>query len=205
VPYLKQIANQINVELKASVFNDKRFSSAEFNAIAYPVMVDNRDDRQQISPCIPLSAGEYKQMMFDDTKSFVLYHKILSKSYQRVENDGSSFGRVSGRNMRAVTQMQMVFLCNRDIIKILTEELEALVVTNFPDGKETGFKTISSSILGVDIKPVNSDFDYTRLWIQEFKGYEFNVNPDRAMLSVNYTIESTFKTKCFKLCDCQTQ
>ena len=202
MPYLKQIANAINTELKSNVFTDKRFASADYNSLAYSILVDNREDRQQSLPCVAENDGEYKPMIFDDTKAFVLYHKIFSKNYQ-YSTDKEAFGRVTGRNVKAVCQMQMIVLANRTIIKILPDDFETLLVMNFPNGNETIFNSISSSLNAIYTKPVSSDTDFQRLWANEFRGYDYQVNQDRAIIAVNYTIESAFKTKCFSLCDCQ--
>jgi hypothetical protein len=202
MPYLKQIASAINSELKSNVFTDKRFASADFNSLAYSIVVDNREDRNLIAPCVAGSDGEYTAMMFDDTKAFVVYHKALSKSYVQIA-DREAFGRSAGKNVRCTAQMQMIILATRSIIKILPDDLETLVVMNFPNGNETIFSAVSASITGIATKTVSSDTDFLRLWATEFRGYEFQVNPDRAILAVNYTIESNFKTKCFSLCDCQ--
>lgn len=202
MPYLKQISNAINAELKSNVFTDQRFASADYNSLAYSILVDNRDDRQQSLPCVAENNGEYKPMMFEDTKAFVLYHKILSKNYQ-YSTDKEAFGRSAGRNVKAVCQMQMIVLANRSIIKILPDDFETLLVMNFPNGNETIFNSISTSLNAIYTKPVSSDTDFQRLWANEFKGYDYQVNQDRAIIAVNYTIESAFKTKCFSLCDCQ--
>ena len=99
--------------------------------------------------------------------------------------------------------MQMIVLANRTIIKILPDDFETLLVMNFPNGNETIFNSISSSLNAIYTKPVSSDTDFQRLWANEFRGYDYQVNQDRAIIAVNYTIESAFKTKCFSLCDCQ--
>jgi len=192
--------------LQTDVFSDSRFASADYNAIAYNVVVDNREDSFLQAPCVPQSLnGEYKQMMIDDTKAFVLYHKIISKQYTPVAGssaNGETFGRKSGRNIKCTSAMQMILLFIREQIRILPEELEALITTNFPDGSETAFASINTCLTGTNIKPVSSNLDYAALFGQEFRGYDYNLNADRGMLSVTYTIESTFKTKCFSLCDC---
>jgi hypothetical protein len=201
MPYLNNIATKLNELFSASTLTDKRFAGSDWNPIAYPVMVDNRDGEfQKIAPCVPTTAGEYKLLIFDDTKPLIVYHKVIGKRYQ--EEKGVVYGRSSGKNLSVGSSMQMIVLANRNLIKILPEDLETLLTTNFPDGSETGFKNINSALNGIAIKVTNSDLGYDRLWSQEYKGFEFQVNPDRAILSVNYTIESSFKTKCFKLCDC---
>lgn len=201
--FIKPIIEVLNSRLKAVVFGDKRFASAEYNSIAYQVIVDNREGQKKIAPCIPGQKGpeEYSIMMFDDTKAFVLYHKIITSGYEPYTG-GATFGRKTGLNLEGNTTVQMVFLANRNIIKILPEEFESLVIVNFPQGTEAEFTAINAQLTGIKTVPKSSDMDYAKLWAQEFKGYDFNVNPDRMMLSVNYNIESIFKTGCFSLCDC---
>lgn len=201
MPYLKQIATAINSELKLTAFNESRFANADFNSLAYPILVDNREDKNITIPCVALTNGEYKPMMFDDSLPMAVYHKVLSKVYQ-VSTSTESFGRKSSKNIKAIAQMQMICLANRQLIKILPDDLEAMFVMNFPSGKETSFSTIDAVDL-LNVKPVSSDTDFIRIWANEFRGLEFQVNQDRAILSLNYTIESTFKTNCFTTCDCQ--
>lgn len=201
--WLKPIVGVFNDRLKVKVFGDKRFASAEYNAIAYQVITDNRDTAKKVAPCIPgKSAEEYTPMMFDDTKAFVLYHKIITSSYEPY-NGGPVFGRKSGMNIKGNAIMQMIILANRNTVRILPEEFESLVIVNFPQGTEAEFVSINPQLNGILTTPKSSDLDYAKLWAQEYKGYDFNVNPDRMILSVNYTIESIFKTGCFSLCDCQ--
>ncbi len=202
MPYLNRITEQLGLQLKATAFSDKRFASAEYYGIAYPVLVDNRDGQNKMAPCVPQpSTGEYLQMMLNDNAAFVAYHKIINKVFQ-VLPDKANYGRFSGRNLTAQATMQMLLLYNRDIIKILPDELEAMLVTNWPDGSETRFTTISNQLTHVAIRPISSNFNYAALWDSEFRGYDFNVTPDRGILSVTYTIESAFRTGCFNLCDC---
>lgn len=200
MPYLNSITEKINNHLADTTLKDKRFQGSDYNAIAYPLEVDNRDDKQQILPCIPKVGGEYKGLFFDDAKPLIIYHKIVSKQYQQLKAE--TYGRGSGKPFNAVSNMQMIVLANRALIKVLPEDLETLLVLNFPDGSEKEMQGINTALTQFNIRPTSSDLNYERLWTQEFKGYEFEVNADRAMLSVNYTIESAFKTKCFSLCDC---
>lgn len=201
MPYLNSITTKINDYLSLNTFPDKRFAGSDWNAIAYPIVVDNREaEMQKIAPCLPTTTGEYKLLIFDDTKPLIVYHKVIGKRYTIVKDE--TFGRKTGKSLSAPSNMQMIVLANRHLIKILPEDLETLIATNFPDGSENGFKNINSALNGITITVTNSDLGYERLWAQEYKGFEFQVNPDRAILSVNYTIESGFQTKCFKLCDC---
>jgi hypothetical protein len=203
MPYLKQIAQAINLELKTNVFSDKRFASAEYYDIAYQLQVDNREDKLLSCPCVPkATVGEYYEMLFNDGIAFTAYHKILNSSYAEAENP--KFGRAK-TNIKATATMQMVFLINRQIVKILPEEFESVLVTNFVSGKETSFSSVSTAMSGIKILPSSTQLDYTALWNSEFKGYEFNVNADRSMMGLTYTIESDFKTGCFNLCDCSTE
>lgn len=199
--YLNEITTELNKLFAAETFTDKRFASSDYNALAYPVLVDNRKEQEQIQPCVPTTVGEYKPLMFDDAKALIVYHKVLNNPITS-EKDKEGFGRISGRNLKSTGLMQMIVLANRALIKVLPADLASLFIMNFPDGSETAFSSISNSLQGITIRPSSCDLNYERLWAQEFKGFDFEVNPDRAILSVNYTIESAFKTKCFKLCDC---
>lgn len=195
---LRTIASRINEVLKANVFSDKRFTDSDYNAIAYPVVSDNREP-VVIMPCVPIETlGEYKPMFFNDTRPFTLYHKVLNSSYQK----DAQYGRAGGRAMKLIATMQMIVLANRSLTGLLPDEFEMILASNFPEGNEANFSNITGMSV-VSINPLSSNMNFEQLHNAEFKGIEYKVNPDRMILAVNYTIESAFNKRCFKVCDCQ--
>ena len=198
MPYLEQIATEINNTLKATSLKDKRFFGGRFEAIATQAMVSKTDSNEVFIPLVVNDRGEYLEVILDDSYPISIYHRVLSNNYSFDATDG--YGR-DKKKQRCTTIMLMCVMAFRNQIKISKEDLEAQIVVNFPLGNTPNLlvKPLQTNTISV----IDSNMDSLSVFQSEFKGLEVKLNQENILFSIRYKIESTYYTGCFHICSYQ--
>lgn len=192
MPYLEQTATEINNVLKSTAFKDARFKGGRFEAIATQVMVSE----EKALPIV-YENGDYRDVVFDDRYPVSVYHRVQSNTYSF--DATKDFGR-DKKLQKCTSVMLMCVMAFRDQIKISKEQLEMLLVSNFPLGNTPNFMT--DSLQTNTISVLDSDMDSLRVYQNEFKGLEIKLTQERIIFSIRYKIESSWFTGCFDMCNC---
>jgi len=196
MPYLDKIVSQINTDLLAGPLSNKRFAGGRVENIAVQVKLDYEDKAAVYVPVVYRSSGEYREVTFDDSYPLTIYHRTLSNTYKPI--DGQGVGATK-RKWLATSQMLMCVMAFRDQIKTDKETLEAAIVTNFPFGNNANYKIAPLQTCIVTV--LQTDMDSLAVFLQEFKGVNVELNPEKIIFLVKYKIESTYYEGCFNICD----
>ena len=188
MPFLKEIINKVNNSLKANAINDKRFATARIEGIARSIgrLVDNK---VEVFPVVLTDNFEFKDVSIDDTYPLIIYHKILSNTYQQKDND---------RNYICKTDVKMVVYGKVGKLNLTSEQLEAVIAMNFPtiiDKDGTGVDSIF-------IRLSSSEMDGQKVFNEEYSNIEYRLSENDILLSFRYSIETNFRKGCFNICEC---
>lgn len=150
----------------------------------------------EVFPGVINNDGEVTEVTFDDRHAAMIYHKAVALAVRLSQNkkgfgdDPSAF--VNGHGM------QMIVYLNRKKVNLTPDQFFLFLQANIPyqiqvDPYEQVLIQINSVILNSQ-----AVFD------QEYKGSENPLPPNHSLMQINYTIESTFRQKCFEKCpeDC---
>lgn len=199
MPFQADIVDKINAYVKANVLNDERFGGARIYGIAYPITLERNESNITI-PCVwDSDYSNAEPVEYDDAYPLTMYHRIISNQYQTSLRDG--FGDV-GALETCTTLLQMVVAADMQQIKVTPTELEAVITSGFPVGKESGFLIQPLRTLAISI--LDSDLDPLRVFASQFIGLPYKPKAGKIYLSIRYKIESSYKKGCFSICDCAT-
>lgn len=193
MPFLKEQIEIVNATLRAGALKDKRFQSGRFEAIAVDVSRITADDKVEMFPAVMDGHFEVKEIVVNDTYPITVYHKVLGKTYGRQAIQpqyGDGYNAVTER-----VEMKMVVSGNVQRLKLTAEQLEALVVTGFPDQiSATLLSTLSLDSMSVAIS--GSNLVTAQVFSEEYRGQELFLAPEDILFSVRYAIESKFRKGC---------
>lgn len=190
--YIAQISNAINNSIRAGL-NDSRFDGSDYNGIAILA-----SDGEKLRPMIVDHYDTCKFMTADDQIPLQVYHRTIKIS--RADQAGKSYGdQLAGK--QETTNMALIAIGSRRLIRLTPEELEAAIVSYFPSmiAKAT---TSALKLSSCKITPVDSVLDPVAVYLDENKTTAYELSPNSLMIRINYTITSTYNTACFELCDC---
>lgn len=194
--YLKQIVNAINTNLSTALA-DERFAGGKLWGIATMAVAESNGN----SILTPLVTDDYDDNIWagiDDTKPYIIYHKNRGLAY--ADAIGKNYG--DGNTVKKETaNMSLVVWGERSQLRLTPEEFEAAIISGLPSA-------LSSSVLAPlklhssIIRPVSTDFDSVNVYLSEYKVAQYPIGPNALFFRINYSIESTYKTSCFNICDC---
>ena len=147
---------------------------AQLFGIAFPVQIQD-DDSDRSIPAIIDTDGECCYVFSDDSYSFGLYHRLLSKSYSQVKGYGD------GNLDVELNEMTMVVwgFSNQLSIGALDFERE-IIIPSIP-------KLASL---------VSSDFDSYRVANGEFRNANYLNKPEEFIFSIKYKVQFKFDRNC---------
>jgi hypothetical protein len=196
MPNLNSICGLINAALQADQFASRRYQSGQWFEIADPVQTSGESEGDKVEPMILDDFGEGTAVVFDDTSSLVVFHRLDNLQYELGEpNDYGA----PGTTMREVASMRMMFTASRSKLKSRGEDMVAAAILDFP--KE--FLPSVISPLGMNsciIEMGDVETDIYGLWRKEWPGTNMTLATDTVMFQIKYKIVDTFNKKCFQLC-----
>jgi hypothetical protein len=197
MPFQADIVKSINAFIKTNVLNDERFGKAQIYGITYPITLE-RNDATITIPCVwDDDYSNAEPIEYDDSYPLTMYHCIAANQYQTDLKEG--YGD-AGALETCTTILQMVIAADMKQIRVTPDELEAVITSGFPVGKEAGFLVNPLRTLAISI--VDSNLDPLRVFAEQFKGLPYKPKAGKIFLSIRYKIESRYKKGCFRICDC---
>ena len=95
----------------------------------------------------------------------------------------------------------MVVSGRANIIKLTSEQLEALIANAFPDIIPAADLT-DLKLDYMTVTLIGSDMNNLNVFNTEYRNIDFVPPEDLLLFSMRYQIETSWKKGCFKLCDC---
>jgi hypothetical protein len=186
---LNSFIDVINEPLKTFV------SGVKVYGIAEPI-ARKRGSVIEVLPGVIDNNGEIVYVGPDDLESVIIYHKANALG-TKVATGIKSYGNEPPPFVNAYSMSMIVYL-DRGKIKMRPEELFLFIQANMPyEIKQEPYLKILTLINTVIL---NTQTVYDN----EFKGFENPLPANHSLMQINYTIESTFRVKCFEKCpeDC---
>lgn len=176
--YLECLLDILNQKLTV---DSEKYAGAKYYGLAYQVSRDN-----QKFPVV-LENKEQKEVVFDDSKPLIVYHRLLSKPYSK--ND-------YGIDV-ATCQMVMVvygsFSTANDVenqfISLIPESLLPAEFSTLTGLESVDFQVISSNLISEDV------------FNQEYKGVEYRLGENDFLFSIRYNIDVSFRKECLDFCE----
>lgn len=192
MPYLKEIATLINIELQGSTLADKRFDKGAFYSIARLLKVN--DESENTIPTIVDNNGVCTPLVVNDTKSFILYHRVIDIKYDKLEANGDD------QLIQETATMRAVAYGSRRILKIEPELLIAAIQAGFMQELDTTNKnTYKLQKCNISITGINLNNE--EVYSQEYSGnVAYKLKPNDIMSSIEYTIVSEYDRSCIDIC-----
>jgi len=201
MPFLDQITQFINGELKAGSLKNKKLQPAKFFGIASIVhrSVNGTKDPNKIEaiPGIISAAGSITPLTPDDKTAIQVYHKLISNVYS-LEKKG--FG--DRHDLKSVSELAMLVFTNSKLTGKVKESLEPLFVFGMPQKLSTALLA-DLKINNCLITILSSNMDQLQVFRQEFPQSAYFLNDQMGMFLIRYKIEMTFNQVCVDQCLCE--
>jgi hypothetical protein len=144
--------------------------------------------QNQVFPVVFTKKGEGKYIGVDDLKTMIAYHKVNRMDI--VVKPRSGYGDGKGKMVNRYSMTMVVFL-QRVQTKMEGHEFVLWLESVFPKSlKFPNFDSVEYTINNVILNE-------QQVFGAEYKNVQYFVKPEHALMAINYTIESTFKSECF--------
>lgn len=192
MPYLKEIVDIMNVNMRATTLSDKRFDKGAFYSIAR--LLPREEENQRVTiPSIVANNGSCTDVSFNDIYPFIIYHRVLSITYGK----GEAFG--DNQLIQETANMIAVVYGDRNILKLEPEQLVAAVNAGFLDQlTETDKNTYNLGISSINV--AENNLNPEEVFQGELSGVTFNLQPNKILFSINYTIVNEYDKQCVDIC-----
>lgn len=193
MPYIKEIASIINTELQASTLGDKRFKKGSFYSVVKLIKRET-DNNNATIPSVVANNGDCTPIVIDDTKPFILYHRIIDLSYTLGEANGDK------RLITETATVRMVVYGKRNILQIEQELLVAAVQGGMlQELSATHKNTYKLQKCSIEIADIN--LNSVDVYSEEYSGdVSYHLKPNDILFSMNYVITSEYDKSCVDIC-----
>ena len=172
---MNEVVSNINALIEAAA----KLGNIALYGVADPIVI--RDDSESIYPVIINNEGECHDVLFDDSKDLSLYHRLQSKSYNTTVVAG--YGDDPQRSV--VYDMSMIVCGKRSSIN--TYEMEQLCVSAIEGATNAKYR--------VKCEAVNTNFNRMQVFISEYTGVQFPIQPNIFLFKISYKI-TRVKSPC---------
>jgi len=195
MPFLKEQIELINQHLKSGALKDGRFQVGDFNALArLAIKVDGNS--KATLPVVMNRDYEAQWVGIDDQKPILVYHRKLTSQYSSAQKQQYGGGK---NTLNEVSDMLMVVYANQNLIKLSHEQLEAQIITGFPDVIQKDLiSPYGLSLMHVEL--TNSSVDSEQVFALEYRNVPFRLAPEDILLSIRYKILTQFRKNCYDFC-----
>lgn len=183
-----QIVELINKSIKSI----DALKGIDVNGIASIV----KNDKKITVPCIISDDGETKYVGVDDAYSGVMYHRILSTSWDKTKenNYGDGFNRKLEQH-----EMVLVAYVKLPSVRIQQHEFASILNASFPTVIEkSAIENLDIFSAIVDMKSV-PDYDSESIYKQEYNT-ESPLSAESYMIKIKYDITMKVNANCKTLC-----
>lgn len=181
--YLDKLLCLLNDKLKAA---NQNYSGGRYFGLAYPVVRDNKQTFPTILESEPVYIGA------DDAYPITVYHRITGKII---------YSKERFKVQTATVPITMVVFGVRGKLNQTAQEVEAQIISLFPDRFLKTEITPYPGITGISFSNVSSNLMPTEVFAQEYKGVDYNITSEYIYFSVSYTLSIDFQKDCLELCE----
>ena len=191
MPSLHKITVFINDTIKANL-TKKPFKGSIYKGITEAV-VDDVDGNSK--PCIVDNDGQATSVIINDVYPMQIYHKTISIRYNEAENN---YGK-PGNTTEEEANMQLVFIGNRNKLNLTKENIIALLAVFFPKNVKTT-DVSSPDFLSCSISIGTAELNTRTVYNNEYGNIDFNLPPNYVMMSLPYTVVTSYNKSCIVVC-----
>jgi len=196
MPFLNNIVQSINDNLRATSLKGSRFQDSQLYCIAKPALVTYKDD---VTKLVPVIFSDLKEIdvTADDQWDLMLYHRVISCNYVEARGFGNDNDIIERANML------MVVYADPERLNINQEDLSFLCVAGLPATRfnTTNADNPNANITGVII-PGTVNHNSFQVFSGEYQSTGYPLKPQSIYFSVQYTIETTANRNCLNCFDC---
>ena len=194
MPYLKEVVDQINLELKEDVFSYAPFIT-KFNGIS-ELIPQKEGDKDTSFPALYDSDGNGEFTGIDDRYNLTVYHRCLGRSYAKEE---SNFGD-NNDNYTETNQMLLVVWAERESLRLTKEEIQDKLILGLPTNLTSQFSYDYDGVNSVQIAANEINTDSKSVWSQEFTGYDYKLSTSQVLFALTYSVEIKYRKSCISVC-----
>ncbi len=193
---IANVISTINDTISGNQFTDKRFQKGTFYGIGEEFERRNDDVIETFIGESDVN-GNVTPYFIDDTKTFILYHVVngVQPAFPVDSDDG--FG--DGRDVIEVYDMRLVFWGDRKRLQLTREDILTGIVSGFPQ-QMIRSELSGWGVSGVTLEMGNTNIDKNAVYRNEYSGTQLRIKPQHIMLSMEYTVEITYRQGCITLC-----
>lgn len=180
---INPIINKINEQL-SKVFEGKIYGLAQS-------VIRIIGNEAEIIPALVDYEGEGKYVGLDDTYPVIIYHKLNSLKTENAKYKG--YGDDNADQVNTYDNSLIVYYDRKKLKKLPDEMYLKIQISVQENLKIDPFKTVS-------IKFNNVILNSAQVFANEYRGTAYKLAPEKNLIAINYTVESTFKKGCFDKC-----
>lgn len=199
MPFINQILEFINQELKNGSLNKEKLQPAKFHGLSTVITRSNKGktpDKLETLPAMIDEAGKVELITLDSKLALQVYHKLLGKAYSY---EKKSYG--DSYLTRCVSDMTMIVITNCELTKSAKEVLEPVILFGLPQRLSVAL-IADLKLNSCLITPVSSNMNHPEIYRQEYPKADYALNENLSMFSIRYKIETTFSQACIDACLC---
>jgi hypothetical protein len=160
--------------------------------------VRKTDNGQQVFPTVYDNDGNGKDVTVDDNFPFIVYHRLINKSYQYPQI--KSFGNPK-EYVQETSEITTLVYAKRSYLKINAEQVESIIKLSVPATLST-IQLNDLQLKSCNILHSSSILDTQTNFNNEYRGFDTFLSSEEIFISLRFTIESVFKKDCLdKYCE----
>jgi hypothetical protein len=200
MPFLNQIINFIDAELKAGSLSKEKLQPATFNGLSSIVQRSIKGSKDvnklEVLPATVGTGGKINFIAPDSKKAIQTYHRLVSKAYSY---EKKSFGE--DNFIKSTSEVAMVVITNGKVTGKTKDVLEPLFIFGMPQ-KLSKALVADLKINSCTITPIASNMDALQVFKQEYPQSDFFLTEQMSMFLIRYKIELVFSQHCIEQCLC---
>jgi hypothetical protein len=156
------------------------------------------DTGQQVFPTVYDNDGNGKDVTVDDNFPFIVYHRLINKSYQYPQI--KSFGNPK-EYVQETSEITTLVYAKRSYLKINAEQVESIIKLSVP-ATLNSIQLQDLQLKSCNILHSSSILDTQTNFNNEYRGFDTFLSSEEIFISLRFTIESVFKKDCLdKYCE----
>lgn len=186
---ISSIVENINDVIRGKIMSDEAFQGSQLHGIVWPYPERVGDTLLKIVPVVITQNGSGQLIVsLNDTEPVMLYHRVLNSScqYQQDRGGGDSY------TQRQTFEMAMTVCGWRPSILISADDLSELLVNAIPNKIVLPMQAVKNIL----ILPSGIDFDFIKVFRQEFDKVEYFLKPEQILLQIKYKVQVDVKVAC---------
>lgn len=200
MPFLEQIISFIDAELKKGSLNKKKLLPAKLHGLSTTLIRNSKGSgvvKSESFPAAKDASGRMVPIALDSKYSLQVYHNLQGNTYSY---EKKSYG--NNYDVRCISDMVMVVICNAKISGMAKEAIEPLLIFGLPQRLSPAL-IAQLKISKCQVIPVSSNMNQEQVFKAEYpKAEKALVSEEHSMFSIRYKIDMTFPAACIDQCLC---